>query len=66
MNLSLAAHFLLALDSHSKNSSPAVLRARRTTVSFALEARHDEQAAANSYNIFKRGDHQVGNFESLY
>jgi hypothetical protein len=33
---------------------------------FALESGHDEQAAANSHNIFKRGDHQVGGFEGLH
>ena len=33
---------------------------------FALESRYDEQATANSHNIFKRGDHQVGNFEGLH
>jgi len=66
MYLSLAAHFLLALDSHRKSSSPAILRASRTTVSFALEARHDEQAAADGDNIFQRGDHQVGSFERLH
>jgi hypothetical protein len=66
MPLLLVAHFLLVLDSHGKSSSPAILRALGTTVSFALEARHDEQAAADGHNIFKRGDHQVGNLEGLH
>jgi hypothetical protein len=33
---------------------------------FALESGHDEQTTANSHNIFKCGDHQVGNFEGLH
>jgi hypothetical protein len=66
MRLQLAALFLLALDSHRKICSRTVLGANWTTASFALEARHDEQAAADGHNIFKRGDHQVGNLEGLH
>jgi hypothetical protein len=41
-------------------------RAKRTGKSFALEPGYDEQGTANSHDIFKRGNHQVGNFEDLH
>jgi len=65
MHLQLAAHF-----SPCAQVRKEILRARPNTqrdrVSFVLEAGHDDQAAANSHDIFKRGDHQVGNVEGLH
>jgi len=65
MHLQLAAHF----SPCTQVSAERLLRVRLTRhqgrYEFALESGHDEQATANSHNIFKRGDHQVGNFEGL-
>src|ERR1700688_661412 len=33
---------------------------------FALKSGYDEQAPANSHNIFQCGNNQVGNFEGLH
>lgn len=33
---------------------------------FSLKAGDDEKADANSHDIFKRGNHQVGNFKGFH
>jgi hypothetical protein len=57
--------FLLALNSPRKDFFACALRWQSQYES-ALESGHDEQAAANSHNIFQCGDHQVGNFEGFH
>jgi hypothetical protein len=56
----------LAFRSPKKEFFACGERAKRTGQSFALEPGYDEQATANSHDIFKRGNHQVGNFEGLH
>jgi hypothetical protein len=65
IHLQLAAHFSPCAQFSQKELCAGRLTRQRYRVIFALEPGDDDQAAANSHDIFKRGDHQVGNVEDL-
>lgn len=66
MHSQLVAYFSPGAQVSAERSLLVWLTRQQDRYEFALESGHDEQAAANSHNIFKRGDHQVGNFEGLH
>jgi hypothetical protein len=62
MHLQLAAHFSPCAQVSAERIFRVLMR-QLDRCEFSLESGYDEQAPANSHNIFQRGDHQVGNFE---
>jgi hypothetical protein len=63
MHSQLFAHFSPCAQVSAERFLRVQLMCQQDRYEFALESGHDEQATANSHNIFKRGDHQVEGFE---